>query len=85
MTSTWWTQGAGRPVGRGDHDQVELGQRRLIPQTIQAGSAQAGAAVAVIAVDVLFLQCPAVLGDRRRSGCCSMGWAWAWRVVETRA
>jgi hypothetical protein len=76
---------AGQPVGCGDQHQVKLGQRRLVPQPVQARSAQAGAAVAVIAVDVLLLQCPAVLGDRRRSSCCSMVCAWACRVVETRA
>jgi hypothetical protein len=56
---------AGQPVGGGDHDQVELGQRRVITQAVQAWSAQAGAAVAVIAVDMLLVQHPAVLGDRR--------------------
>jgi hypothetical protein len=56
---------AGQPVGCDDHDQVELGQRRVIPQPVQARSAQAGAAVAVIAVDVLLVQRPAALGDRR--------------------
>jgi hypothetical protein len=28
---------AGQPVGRGDHHQVNLGQRRVIPQAVQAG------------------------------------------------
>ena len=46
---------AGQPVGRGDHDQIELGQRRMIPQAVQARPAKAGAAVAVIAVDVALL------------------------------
>ena len=56
---------AGQPVGRGDHHQVNLGQRRVIPQAVQARPAQAGAAVAVIAIHVPLIQRPAPLGDRR--------------------
>jgi hypothetical protein len=55
---------AGQPVGRGDQHQVKLGHRRVVPQAVQTRPAQAGAAVAVIAVDVPLLQCPAVFGDR---------------------
>jgi len=46
---------AGQPVGRGDQHQVELGQCSMVPQPVQAWSAQAGTAVAVIAVDVLLV------------------------------
>ena len=46
-----------------------------------ARPADTGAAIAVIAVDVLVLQVPATLRGRRpsRSSCCSMPCAWAWR------
>src|SRR6266508_445233 len=54
----------GQPVGRGDHDQVKLGQRGMVPQPVQTRAAKAGAAVAVVAVDVLVTQCPATLGHR---------------------
>src|SRR5215216_1142465 len=37
----------------------------MVPQPVQTRPAKAGAAVAVIAVDVLLVQCPAALGDRR--------------------
>jgi hypothetical protein len=46
---------AGQPVGCGDQHQVELGQCSMVPQPVQARSAQAGTAVAVIAVDVLLV------------------------------
>ncbi len=55
---------AGQPVRRGDQDQVQLGQRRMVSQPIQARAAQAGAAIAVIAVDMLLLQRPAAPGNR---------------------
>jgi len=56
---------AGQPVRRSDQDQVQVGQRRMIPQPVQAGPSQAGAAITVIAVDVLFLQLPSMPGNRR--------------------
>jgi hypothetical protein len=48
---------AGQPVRRGDQHHVEGGPRRLVAQRVQARTVQLGAAVAVIAKDVL-------LGDR---------------------
>ncbi len=56
---------AGQPIGRGDHDQVKFGQRRMVPQPVQPRPAKTGAAVAVVAVDVLLIQLPAVPGNRR--------------------
>src|SRR5207302_10612102 len=56
---------AGQPVRRGHHDDVQLGQRRVIAQPVQPRPAQAGAAIAVITVDVLVIQLPAALGHRR--------------------
>jgi hypothetical protein len=56
---------AGQPVGRGDHHQVNLGQRRVISQAVQARPAEARAAVAVIAIHMPPIQRPAPLGDRR--------------------
>jgi hypothetical protein len=46
---------AGQPVRRGNQHQVKLGQCRMVPQPVQARPAQAGTAVAVIAVDVLLV------------------------------
>ena len=56
---------AGQPVRRGHHDDVQIGQRRVIAQPVQARPSQPGAAIAVIAVDVLAVQLPATLRDRR--------------------
>jgi hypothetical protein len=56
---------AGQPVRRGDHHHVQLGQRRMIAEPIQPRPPQAGAAKAVIAVDMLVLQLPAAPGNRR--------------------
>ena len=56
---------AGQPVRRGHQNNVKIGQRRMIPQPVQPRPAQAGAAIAVIAVDVLVLQLPAAPGYRR--------------------
>ena len=56
---------AGQPVRRGHQDHVQLGQRRVIAQPVQPRPAHAGAAIAVITVDVLVLQLPAALRGRR--------------------
>src|SRR5436309_3253312 len=45
-------------VRRGDDHHVDLGPSHVIPQRIQTGPLQAGAAVAVVAVDVLLAQRP---------------------------
>jgi len=66
---------AGQPIRRGDHDQVKLGQRRMIPQPTQPRSAKTGAAVAVIAVDMLLAPPPAAPGDRLRSRTAVARWA----------
>ena len=70
---------AGQPVWRGDQDQVKIGRRCMIPQPVQARPAQAGAAIAVITVDMLLRQLPATPGNRlaQPSSCCSMVCAWA--------
>jgi hypothetical protein len=56
---------ARQPIRRRDQHQVQVGQRRVIPQPVQPRPAQAGAAIAVIAVDMLVLQLPAALRSRR--------------------
>jgi hypothetical protein len=56
---------AGQPVRRGHQDQVQLGQRRVIAEPVQPRPANTGAAVTVIAVDVLVIQLPAALPGRR--------------------
>ena len=56
---------AGQPVRRGHQDNVQLGQRRVIAEPVQPRPADTGAAIAVIAVDVLVIQLPATLRDRR--------------------
>ena len=56
---------AGQPVRRGHHDDVQIGQRRMIAEPVQPRPAQARAAIAVITVDVLVIQLPAALRDRR--------------------
>ena len=56
---------AGQPVRRGHQDNVQLGQRRVIAEPVQPRPADTGAAIAVIAVDVLVLQVPAALRGRR--------------------
>ena len=56
---------AGQPVRRGHHDDVQIGQPRMISQPVQPRPSQAGAAIAVITVDVLVIQLPATLRDRR--------------------
>jgi len=43
-----------------DHDALEAGGRDRIPQPVQAGAAQRGAAVAVIPKDMLQRQVPAL-------------------------
>ena len=55
---------AGQPVRRGHQDNVQLSQRRVIAEPVQPRPADTGAAVAVIAVDVLVLQVPAALRGR---------------------
>jgi hypothetical protein len=44
---------AGEPVRRGDEDPVQLGTGRSVPQPVEAGSPERGAAVAVVAEDVV--------------------------------
>lgn len=50
---------ARQAVRRRDHDALEASGRGRIPQLIQAGAAQRGAAVAVIPKDMLQRQVPA--------------------------
>ncbi|MBV9776235.1 MAG: hypothetical protein JO143_04215, partial [Acetobacteraceae bacterium] len=50
---------ARQPVRRGDQDAVQPGARGGVAQVIEAGTPQAGAAVAVVAKDVLLRQLPA--------------------------
>ena len=56
---------ARQPVRRGDQDQVQIGQRRMVPQPVQPRPAKASAAIAVIAVNMLVLQLPAAPGNSR--------------------
>jgi hypothetical protein len=56
---------AGQPVRRRHQDNLQIGQRRVIPQPAQARPAQAGAAKPVITIDMLILQRPAAPRDRR--------------------
>ena len=42
---------AGKPVGGGDQDHLELGHRRRVAQGVEAGAVQAGAAVSLVEVD----------------------------------
>jgi hypothetical protein len=51
---------AGQPIGGGDRHPVEGAQRGAIPQPLQAGAPEAGAAEAVIAEDVLVRHRPAL-------------------------
>jgi hypothetical protein len=55
---------AGQPVRRGHQDNIKIGQRRMITQPVQPRSAQPGAAITVITIDVLLIQRPAALGRR---------------------
>jgi hypothetical protein len=57
---------AGQPIGRGHQHHVEGCPRRLVAKRVQAGTVQLGAAVAVIAKDVL-------LGNRPPVAGCSIG------------
>jgi len=54
-----------QPVRRGHQHDINIGQRRMISQPVQPRPAQAGAAIPVIAVNVLVLQLPAAPGHRR--------------------
>ena len=56
---------AGQPVRRGHQDNVQPGQRRVIAKPAWPRPADTGAAIAVIAVDVLVIQLPAALRGRR--------------------
>jgi hypothetical protein len=56
---------AGEPVGGGDQDTIQFAQRHPIPQPLQARSLQTGAAVAVIAEDVLGRHGPTLLAGMR--------------------
>jgi hypothetical protein len=53
---------AGQPVRRGDQHHVKGRPRRLVAQRVQAGAVQLGAAVAVVAEDVLGGDRPSVVG-----------------------
>jgi hypothetical protein len=55
---------AGQPVRRGHQDNIKIGQRRMITQPVQPRPAQAGAAIAVVTIDVLLVQRPAAPGRR---------------------
>jgi hypothetical protein len=55
---------AGQPVRRGHQDHVQVGQRGVVAQPVQARPAKAGAAVAVVTVDMLGIQDPATLTHR---------------------
>jgi hypothetical protein len=55
----------GQPVRRGHHDHVQLSQRRMIAEPVESRPAQAGAAKAVIAIDMLVIQLPAAPGNLR--------------------
>jgi hypothetical protein len=52
---------AGEPVGGGDQDAIQFAQRHPIPQTLEAGPLETGAAVTLIAEDVLGRHCPTLL------------------------
>jgi len=56
---------AGQPVRRSNQHDVQISQRRVIPQPVQPRPPQAGAAKPVITVDMLILQLPAALRGRR--------------------
>jgi hypothetical protein len=56
---------AGQPVRRGHHDDIEIGQRRMVAQPVQPRPGKAGAAVTSVTVDVLFIQHPAARRNRR--------------------
>src|SRR6266536_277152 len=55
---------AGQPVRRDHQDHVQVGQRGVVAQPVQARTAKAGAAVAVVTVDMLLIQDPATLTHR---------------------
>ena len=54
---------AREPIGGGDEHPIELGQGRVIPQAVQAGPREAGATVAVVPVNMVLIQDPALVGD----------------------
>jgi hypothetical protein len=56
---------ARQPVRRSHQHQVQISQRRMVPQPVQPRPTMARAAIANIAVDMLLLQLPAAPGNRR--------------------
>ena len=74
---------ASQPVRRGDQHQIEAAAGGAVAQAIETRPPQRGAAVAVIAEDLIERHLPALLARVKRSICCST--VWAWRGVDTRA
>src|SRR5512132_2014960 len=75
---------AGQPVRRTNHHHIERRAGCVVAKRVQAGTVQPGAAVAVIAEDVLLADGPPVAGRGPRHAAGSLAARWSGRVAGGR-
>jgi len=58
---------ASQSVRRGHHNDIKIGQRRMITQPVQSRPAKTSAAITVVTIDMALIQHPPPLSHRRRA------------------